>query len=76
MVLDDVGLKDKVKNPISIINLDGLGILEIISNLEYNVSMSEPTIIKDVQEYVVPSRKRDFFHKLKAIIQDPPFGPF
>jgi hypothetical protein len=34
------------------------------------------TIIGDVQEYVVPSRERDLFHKLKATIQDPPLGPF
>jgi hypothetical protein len=71
MVLDDVGLKDKVKNPNSIVNLDGLGILEIMSSLEYNVSMDDPTIVKDVQKYVVLSRERNHFHKLKAIVQDP-----
>jgi hypothetical protein len=47
-----------------------------MSSLEYNVSMDDPTIIKDVQEYVVASRERDLFHKLKAIVQDPPLGPF
>jgi hypothetical protein len=49
MVLDDVGPKDKVKNQNSIVNLDGLGILEIMSSLECNVSMDDPTIIKNVQ---------------------------
>jgi hypothetical protein len=38
--------------------------------------MHDPTIIKDVQKYVVPSRERDVLHKLKATIQDPPLGPF
>jgi len=76
MVLDDVGLKDRVKSLDSIINLDGLGIFKIMSSLEYNVSMDDPTIIKDVQEYVVPSRERDLFDKLKAIVQDPPLRPF
>ncbi len=37
MVLDDVRLKDRVKNPDSIVNLDGLGILEIMSSPKYNV---------------------------------------
>jgi len=32
MVLDDVGVKDRVKSPNSIVNLDGLGILEIMSS--------------------------------------------
>ncbi len=38
--------------------------------------MDDPTIIKDVQKYVVPSREKDILHKLKATIQDPPLGPF
>jgi hypothetical protein len=38
--------------------------------------VDDPTIIKDVQEYVVLSRERDRFHKLKAIVQDPLLGPF
>ncbi len=76
MVLDDVGLKNKVKNPNFIVNLDGLGILEIMSSIEHNVSVDDPTIIKKVQEYVVPSRERDLFHKLKAIVQNPFLGPF
>ncbi len=38
--------------------------------------VDDPTITEDVQEYVVPSRERDLFHKLKAIIQDPPLEPF
>jgi hypothetical protein len=63
-------------SPNSIANLDGLGILEIMSSLEYNVLVDDPTITKDVQKYVVPSRKRDLLHKLKATFQDPPFGPF
>jgi hypothetical protein len=32
MVLDDVGLKDKVKSPDSIVNLDAPGIFEIMSS--------------------------------------------
>jgi hypothetical protein len=56
--------------------LNGLGILKIMLSLKYNVSVDDPTIIKDVQEYVVPSRERDLFDKLKAIVQDPPLGPF
>ncbi len=45
MVLDDARLKDRAKSLDSIVNLDGLGILEIMSSLEYNVSMDDPTII-------------------------------
>ncbi len=44
MVLDDAGLENRVKNPNSIINLDGLGILKIMSNPKYNVLMDDPTI--------------------------------
>jgi hypothetical protein len=76
MVLDDARLKDRVKSLDSIVNLDGLGILEIMSSLEYNVLVDNPTIIEDVQEYVIPSRERDLLHKLKAIVQDPLLGPF
>jgi hypothetical protein len=32
MVLDNVGLKDKVKSLNSFVNLDGLGIFEIMSS--------------------------------------------
>jgi heme oxygenase len=32
MVVDDARLKDRVKNPYSIVNLDGLDILEIMSS--------------------------------------------
>jgi hypothetical protein len=32
MVLNDARLKDRVKNPNSIVNLNGLGILEIMSS--------------------------------------------
>jgi hypothetical protein len=76
MVLDDARLKYRVKSLDSIVNLDGLGILEIMSSLEYNVLVDNPTIIEDVQEYVIPSRERDLLHKLKAIVQDPLLGPF
>jgi hypothetical protein len=76
MVLDGARLKDRVKSLNSIVNLDGPMILEIMLSLEYNVSMDDPTITKDVEEYVIPSRERDLLHKLKAIVQDPPHGPF
>jgi hypothetical protein len=33
MVLDDARLTNKVKDPDSIVNLDGLGILEIMSSI-------------------------------------------
>jgi hypothetical protein len=42
---------------------------------KYNVLMDDLTIIKDVQEYVVPSRERDFLNKLKDV-QDPLIGRF
>jgi hypothetical protein len=32
--------------------------------------VDDPTIIKDVQEYVVFSREKVFLHKLKATVQD------
>ncbi len=76
MVLDDARLKNRVKSLDSIVNLDGIGILEIMSSLEYSVSVDDPTIIEDVQEYVVPSRERDLFHILKTTVQDPLLGPF
>jgi hypothetical protein len=47
-----------------------------MSSPKYNVSMDDPTIIDDVQEYVVPSRERYLLHKLKATIKDLPLGPF
>jgi hypothetical protein len=75
MVLDDAGLKDRVKSPNSIINLNGPRILEIMLSPKYNVLMEDLTIIKDVQEYVVPSRERDFLNKLKDV-QDPLIGRF
>jgi len=76
MVLNDARLKDRVKSLDSILNLDGLGIFEIMSSPKYNVSTNDPTITKDVQEYVVLSRERDLLHKSKATIQGPPLGPF
>jgi hypothetical protein len=76
MVLNDARLKDRVKSLDSILNLDGLGIFEIMSSPKYNVSTNDPTITKDVQEYVVLSRERDLLHKLKATIQGPPLGRF
>jgi hypothetical protein len=47
-VLDDARLKNKVKSTNSIINLDGLGIFELMSSPKYNVSMDDPTIIEGV----------------------------
>jgi len=38
--------------------------------------MDDPTITKDVQKYVVPSKERVLLHKLKATFQDLPLGPF
>jgi hypothetical protein len=48
MMLDDARLKNRVKSPDSIVNLDGLGILKIMSSPMYNVSMDDPTITKGV----------------------------
>jgi hypothetical protein len=45
MVLDDARLKDRAKRLDSIVNLDGPRIFEIMSSLEYNASMDDPTII-------------------------------
>ncbi len=38
MVLDDAGLKDKVKSPNSIVNLDGPEIHEMMSNPDVKIS--------------------------------------